>query len=309
MSTTKINNEQKHLFKDLLNKMENNIRARGTQPAPVLLGDSPSGSDGLPIWSEFPDPGVVDPRPDFMEALLISSNLRHRIAFTQSLNLVSKFSPEAIRGLLQAHKEIRHINQIAQFIDPLANYDPNDPSVKAVLSPIGLLHMYRQFFFETESFVGPSVANIWLSPGSTVEMVEVSTRSERTEREVETVEESSTFYEKTVKDYDELSKIQKVENLSDMSIGVTTSAGTDLGVFQADASGSLSLASSVNKSNETAHKNTREHTERIATELRRSVKTSFLDALPKLPIFQVEGMCFKTQLTGLSTTCYAGNTE
>ncbi len=178
---------------------------------PVLLGDSPSGSDGLPIWSEFPDPGVVDPRPDFMEALLISSNLRHRIAFTQSLNLVSKFSPEAIRGLLQTHKEIRHINQIAQFIDPLANYDPNDPSVKAVLSPIGLLHMYRQFFFETESFVGPSVANIWVSPGSTVEMVE--DRSLRTDRARSGNGGGElNIYEKTVKDYDELSKIQKVEN-------------------------------------------------------------------------------------------------
>ncbi|HMQ55493.1 MAG TPA: hypothetical protein PKD98_25645 [Anaerolineae bacterium] len=36
--------------------------------------------------------------------------------------------------------------------------------------------MFRQFFFDLGTFLGEPVEHIWLSPGTTIEMVEVSTR-------------------------------------------------------------------------------------------------------------------------------------
>src|SRR5262249_30654828 len=64
---------------------------------------------------------------------------------------------------------------------PQKNINPNalvwllemfDPArsdlLRAAISPIGILHLHRQYFFEFDSFLGPPVQHVWLSPGSSV---------------------------------------------------------------------------------------------------------------------------------------------
>ena len=57
---------------------------------------------------------------------------------------------------------------MAQAADPLLNFGANN--YRAILSPIGIIHLYREYFFEFNSFLGPPVGHVWLSPGGTVEL-------------------------------------------------------------------------------------------------------------------------------------------
>ena len=52
--------------------------------------------------------------------------------------------------------------------DPLAYIDPNDRS--GVLSPIGFVHLFRQYFFDLGTFLGEPVEHVWLAPGTTIEL-------------------------------------------------------------------------------------------------------------------------------------------
>src|SRR4029453_3706153 len=67
--------------------------------------------------------------------------------------------------------------------DPLANIDPTDRS--GALSPVGFVHLFRQYFFDLGTFLGESVEHVWLAPGTTIELIEVSTRKTIVERSLE----------------------------------------------------------------------------------------------------------------------------
>jgi hypothetical protein len=78
----------------------------------------------------------------------------------------------------------------ADFQDPYLTFDPKKDVQDVSLSPLGIVHIYRQYFFELDSFLGTPTGHVWLSPGSTVELVEVSTRKTVTERTIETALET-----------------------------------------------------------------------------------------------------------------------
>jgi len=70
----------------------------------------------------------------------------------------------------------------AIFQDPFERINPKKDLERVGLSPIGIAHLFRQYFFEFDTFLGPPVGHIWLSPGTTVELLEVSTRKTTVER-------------------------------------------------------------------------------------------------------------------------------
>ena len=49
----------------------------------------------------------------------------------------------------------------------LDNLNPRDQEhIKSVaLSPISVVHLFRQYFFELDTFLGTPVSHVWLSPG------------------------------------------------------------------------------------------------------------------------------------------------
>ena len=55
--------------------------------------------------------------------------------------------------------------------DPLLSFGTG--RYEAVLSPIGIVHLFREYFFEFDSFLGSPAGHVWLSPGGTVELVEI----------------------------------------------------------------------------------------------------------------------------------------
>jgi hypothetical protein len=62
------------------------------------------------------------------------------------------------------------------FDNPLDTIDPHKDLDRVGLSPIGIVHLFREYFFEFDTFLGSPAGHVWLSPGGTVELVEVLAR-------------------------------------------------------------------------------------------------------------------------------------
>jgi hypothetical protein len=163
--------------------------------------------------------------------------------------------------------------RLTAFADPLLNFGEN--AYKAVLSPLGVIHLYRQYFFEFDSFLGPPVGHVWLSPGGTVELVEVNTRKVLTERTVsistETIQRSET--ERTTQD--DIADAIREENRSNMKFGFTNVAQYTTPVFQDTATVSFSLDNAKTSSRETTHQFMRRQSEKLSSEIKRNFKTTF----------------------------------
>jgi hypothetical protein len=163
--------------------------------------------------------------------------------------------------------------ELLPHLDPLSQFD--EPTQQAYLSPLGLLHVFREYFYELDSFLGSPVGHIWLSPGGTLEMFEVHTHRSGESRE--TVQQSDTLNrsESDTSNKDELSTEIARRSTEDMKAGVTASGGVNFGVFHASASGSLSVGSTQQTSQQDAHKQARAQSQKIASEIRQSFKTTF----------------------------------
>jgi len=159
------------------------------------------------------------------------------------------------------------------FVDPLAKFDLS--TQQSILSPIGLVNLFSQYFYELNTFLGSPVGHVWISPGGSVELFEITSKRTITERQVERLQEAITKTELSTMQQDEISDAIKDENNQNINLGITASGGTDLGVYHAEASADLGLQSTRSSSSEAAHKNTRQQSQRLSSELRRSLKTTF----------------------------------
>jgi hypothetical protein len=160
----------------------------------------------------------------------------------------------------------------AAFLD-IETLDPTDREhLEAVsLSPISVVHLFRQYFFELDSFLGPPESHVWLSPGSTVELIEVHTRRTTVEKTLETALETLTRAEKSTTEQDELSEAVKEDNQEDVKFGASVKAS----YASIEATSSFDYGSSQKQARETTHKHMRQQTEKLSSEIRKSVKSTF----------------------------------
>jgi hypothetical protein len=121
-------------------------------------------------------------------------------------------------------KNLARLVALLKFRDPLDYMDPFKDLDRVSLSPLGIVHLFRQYFFEFDTFLGPPVGHVWMSPGSTVELVEVSTRKTLIERYTESAIETVIKSEKSTTEQDEISDAVKEDNKSDTKFGVDTTA-------------------------------------------------------------------------------------
>ncbi len=182
-----------------------------------------------------------------------------------------------MQSLVRNDGEAMRLQPLVSFLNLL---DPAESDLaRAVVSPIGLVHLFRQYFFEFDSFLGPPVQHLWLSPGGAVELVEVSTRRTLVERTIEQAFESIEKSEKSRMDQDELSDAVRQENSSSTKVGVSASA--QFGYNAVFVSGSASVSTNFNLENnqkearEQTHKSLRQQTEKLSSEIRRSFKSTF----------------------------------
>jgi len=162
---------------------------------------------------------------------------------------------------------------ISSFADPLAQFNPK--TQLAVLSPIGLINMYREYFFEFDPFLGPPVGHIWISPGGETEVYEIHTRKTTLEREIQSSTESIIKSETSSTDQDDISDAIKADNQQNTKIGLSVSAGVNTGTYHADAAANYGIENIQKSAEETAHKHTRQQSERLSSEIRKNYKTTF----------------------------------
>lgn len=118
----------------------------------------------------------------------------------------------------------------------LARFAGQDPPTEGVLSPVGLVNLFRQYFFEFDTFLGAPAGHLWLSPGGMVELVETTTRRTLVERTASQSEETSRKSEETLTDQSDVADAVKESNANDTTLGVSVAAGGSFaGIYHADA--------------------------------------------------------------------------
>lgn len=142
---------------------------------------------------------------------------------------------------------------------------------RVALSPISVVHLFRQYFFELDSFLGTPVSHVWMSPGSTVELIEVQTRRTYVEKTLEQAMETTLKSETDTTDEDDLSEAVKEENRQDIKFGASVTAS----YASITASASFDLSMSQQASREETHKRTRRQTEKLSSEIRKNFKSTF----------------------------------
>lgn len=150
----------------------------------------------------------------------------------------------------------------------------------ATISPIGLVRLYRQYFFEFDNFLGPPVQHLWLSPGGTVELVETSTRRTLVERTNEQAFESLQKSENSATTQDDLSDAVRSDNSANTKLGVTLSSTGTYGIC-GFVDGSTTVGSSFNveqsskQAREQTHKAMRQQSDKLSSDIRKSYKSTF----------------------------------
>ena len=155
----------------------------------------------------------------------------------------------------------------------LENMDPQDQEhlKRVALSPISVVHLFRQYFFELDSFLGTPVAHVWLSPGSTVELIEIQTRRVLVEKTLEQSLETTTKSESEVTEEDEISDAVKEDNKQDIKFGASVTAS----YASVTATSSFDFGTSQQTAREETHKRMRRQTEKLSTEIRKNYKSTF----------------------------------
>lgn len=159
--------------------------------------------------------------------------------------------------------------------DPFLTFDPKKDIKNVSISPLGIVHLFRQYFFELDTFLGTPTGHVWLSPGSSVELVEVSTRKTITEKTVETSFESSVKRESESKTEDELSEAVKSDNKSDTKAGFSGTVNQSWVGGSATATASINMENTQQTAREVTHKKMRQQSEKITSEIKQNYKSTF----------------------------------
>lgn len=162
-----------------------------------------------------------------------------------------------------------------KIIDPLDYFDPQKDLRNVSLSPIGIVHLFRQYFFEFDTFLGSPAGHIWLSPGSSVELVEIHTRKSIIEKTLEQSFERVLKSESTITEQDEISEAVKEDNKQDLKLGFAADVNQGWVTGSANASASLDYNTTQQISKETTHKKMRQQTEKLSTEIKKNYKSTF----------------------------------
>jgi hypothetical protein len=194
--------------------------------------------------------------------------------------------------LLRDHGGIAELNQMfldrpgltgnlsdyAEKLGSLSPFSPLDPEnllSRTVVSPIGLIHLFRQYFFELDSFLGSPVGHVWVAPHTTVELVEINSRRTVTES---LIDESAFSREQHYGESFTLENLQEAvskANQQDLSFGASVSGSHSWIVGSAEASSSFSYHDTQSESRQTVHELMRRQTQRVSSLMEKSVHTSF----------------------------------
>lgn len=211
---------------------------------------------------------------------LLRSRLNAASAMAGALvGLVESGQFETLRSIFYSDIDQRsfaeRVQQLLKADDPFETFDPTRDYTDASLSPLGIVHLFRQYFFELDTFLGTPTGHVWMSPGAAVELIEVSTRRTYVERIVEIATQTRKVTESSVTQRDELSEAVKEDNRNDLKLGASLTVNQSWGSGSATATGSLDMTTTQSTARESAHKRMREQSEKLTTEITQSYKSTF----------------------------------
>ncbi len=183
-------------------------------------------------------------------------------------------SPATPHDLAELERERARLRELA-YEDPFLLFRPQQDLQDVSLSPVGIVHLFRQYFFEFDTFLGTPTGHVWLSPGSSVELVEVSTRKTTTEKTIESTFATIVKSERDVVDRDEISEAVKQDNRDDTKLGISSTVNQSWGSGNASATASLNLDRTQETSREVTHKRMRQQSDKVSTEIRQNFKSTF----------------------------------
>lgn len=197
------------------------------------------------------------------------------LAKEQRHQILEELFYKSVDRIEQAESLIKMItadNSTEAFLD-IDNLDPTEKEqLEGVsLSPISVVHLFRQYFFELDTFLGTPESHIWLSPGSSATLIEEHTRKSIIEKTIENSFDvfTKTESEKTVKD--EISDAVSNENSKTLNLGASVTAS----YTKIEATASFDYESSQNNAREKTHKSMREQTQKLSSEIRKNYKSTF----------------------------------
>ena len=216
------------------------------------------------------------PNVQHLNALILDQAVKESQMAAYLQQLVSNNDTTALKAVFATTSDVwKKIVPLLRFRDPFEYLDPENDLGRVIVSPISIVHLFRQYFFEFDTFLGTPVAHVWLSPGSQVELVEVSTRKTITERTFESELERTTKFEKETQALDEISTAVRDENESNTKFGFTTTVNQGWVGGSATASASMDLNQTQKQAREVTHKQMRQQTERLSAEIRSNYKSTF----------------------------------
>ena len=112
---------------------------------------------------------------------------------------------------------------------------------------------------------------MWLSPGSTVELIEIQTRRVLVEKTSEESLETTTKTETETTEEDEISDAVKDDNKQDIKFGASVTAS----YASVTATSSFDYGNPQQTAREKTHKRMRQQTEKLSTEIRKNYKSTF----------------------------------
>lgn len=165
--------------------------------------------------------------------------------------------------------------QMLAIDDVFAHLEPEGIVSRTVLSPIGVIHLFRQYFFELDTFLGSPCGHVWVAPGTTVELIEVNSRRTLTEMAID--ESALSRLERFGESFslEDLHEAVTRSNQQDLSFGASVSGSHSWIVGSVQASASMNYHQTQSDSRLTARDVMRRKTERIASLMERSVHTVF----------------------------------
>ncbi|WP_226799866.1 hypothetical protein [Bacillus thuringiensis] len=241
---------------------------------PSLEQNMPLPAPGAPVYTGRPIYDFAGTLPYASELFGVYQPLAGWFGLQSALSTIASH-PESVLAKLspeQFHGESAR-NLSDEELSTLAERYEAAPT--GVLSPVGLVNLFREYFFEFDTFLGKPAGHIWVSPGGTVEVVETSTRRTLVEKLAEQSEEISRKTEESITEQDDVADAIKEENSNDTKLGVSATGGVNAKIYHADVSASFSTQNTVKRASEAMHKRTRTQTAKVTSEIKRNFRTSF----------------------------------
>lgn len=161
----------------------------------------------------------------------------------------------------------RALADLVGFVNEL---DLDRPGARLLLSPIGLLDLYREYYFDLGTRLGPPIEHVWIAPGSELEVVESYSRTEYSFVETELAVSQASETTETVTEAETFSEEVERTQQRDLAVGVAAEGGVNFPVWHVSANASFDYASSLALSKRQAAERSREVSSKASREMKRS---------------------------------------